>query len=391
VHQPWRLRRYSVFDTHGDYFDEYRNRAICRKVAEKCYLPVASLLRELLDEHSDAFRLAFSITGTVLDQFEQYAPEVLDSFQSLAQSDNVELMAETDYHTLASEYAPDEFQLQIARHMARTERLFGKRPVMFRNTELIYHNALADRIRTLGFRGVLCEGVDDVLAGRDPGHVYKSPTASLPLLLRHYRLSDDIAFRFSDRGWTGWPLTPKKFVDRLTEQAGSGDCVVLGMDFETFGEHQWADTGILEFLRKLPGTILQASSFQFATPNELVENLAPVDVYDTAEPTSWADTSRDLSAWVGNSMQQNAVRELYRLGPEIKATGDSVLLEDWRRLQSSDHLYYMCTKYYADGSVHKYFSPYESPYDAYINYMNVLDNLRLRAERARRESDYEPG
>jgi alpha-amylase len=378
VHQPYRLRHYTIFDNDLNYFDEYKNTQVCRKVAGKCYLPANQLMLDLIRQHEGRFKVAYSITGVVLEQFQEYAPEVLASFQELAETGCVEFLAETYYHSLSFLFSPREFAAQIEAHKKTIRKLFGQTPRIFRNTELVYNNALAEAIERLGgFEAILAEGADHILGWRSPNFVYRPPNARrLKLLLKNYRLSDDIAFRFSNRGWREWPLGAEKFGQWVNAVNGNGYTVNLFVDYETFGEHQWEDTGIFEFLRHLPTEILKNPDNDFKTPSEVAGAYVAVDVVDVPHLVSWADTERDLSAWLGNPMQHNAIHELYNLEEPIKATGDPDLLGAWRKLQTSDHFYYMCTKWFADGDVHKYFNPYDSPYDSYINFMNVLDHLR---------------
>ncbi len=380
VHQPYRLRHYTIFDNDLNYFDEYKNAQVCRKVAGKCYLPTNQLMLDLIRQHEGRFKVAYSITGVVLEQFQEYAPEVLASFQELAETGCVEFLAETYYHSLSFLFSPREFAAQIEAHKKTVRALFGQTPRVFRNTELVYNNTLAEAVdRIGGFDAILAEGADHILGWRSPNFVYRPPNARrLKLLLKNYRLSDDIAFRFSNRGWREWPLRAEKFGQWINAVNGNGYTVNLFVDYETFGEHQWEDTGIFEFLRHLPTEILKNPDNDFKTPSEVVDAYEAVDVVDVPHLVSWADTERDLSAWLGNPMQHNAIYELYKLEDQIKATGDPDLLDDWRKLQTSDHFYYMCTKWFADGDVHKYFNPYDSPYDSYINFMNVLDHLRSR-------------
>jgi len=382
VHQPYRLRRYSVFDSDSVYFDDHANAEVCRKVAAKCYCPANALLLDLVRRHGGAFRVAFSVTGVALEQFERYAPEALDGFRRLADTGRVEFLAETYHHSLASVYSPAEFDAQVALHAARVAELFGQRPRVFRNTELVYDDALGRRLGAMGYAACLTEGADHVLGpNRSPHATYHPPGEpdGVRLLLRDYRRSDDVAFRFSDRSWSQWPLTAEAFAASIHRADGgrAGACVNLFMDYETVGEHQWAETGIFQFLEHLPAAVLGGGG-GFVTPSELANHQPPVGPLEVPQTISWADTERNLSAWVGNAMQSNAVRELYALERPLLARGDPQLIEDWRRLQTSDHFYYMSTKYFADGQVHKYFSPYESPYDSYINYMNVLDDLAAR-------------
>jgi len=380
LHQPTRLRRYSVFDTEPNYFDRYRNAEILRKVAERSYLPAGRLIRRLIDECEGDFHVTFSITGVLLDQLAEVAPEVIDLFEDLAETGCVEFLAETYHHSLAFLYSREEFREQVALHHKKIEDLFGQSPRVFRNTELIYNNDLAHFVAGLDrYDAILAEGVDVPLEGRSPSAIFRPPTdASVKLLLKNYRLSDDIAFRFSNRDWSEWPLTAEKFVGWLDRIGDNAELANLFMDFETFGEHQWEQTGIFDFLAALPARAIKAGH-TFRTPSQIITGRTATEIYDVPHMTSWADTERDLSAWLANAMQSNALHELYKLERPIKATGDPQLLEDWRRLTTSDHCYYMCTKYFADGDVHRYFNPYESPYDSYINFMNVLDNLRARA------------
>ena len=381
MHQPMRLRRYSVFDTDTNYVDTYRNAELLRKIADRCYLPVTRMLLDLIEKLDGRFRFSCSITGLLIDQMRASCPEMIDRLAALAATGCVEFLNETYHHSLAFLYSRDEFREQVDLHAQAIEDLFGQTPRVFRNTELIYNNDLAHYVDSLGrFDGILAEGADQVLAKRSPTVLYTPPhTRKLKLLLKHYRLSDDIAFRFSNRDWAEWPLTAEKFAKWVGQIHDTGDVCNLFMDIETFGEHQWAETGIFDFLQALPAKILEQKDTDFATVSEAIDKYEVKDEFDVPHMISWADSERDLSAWLGNAMQSNALHELYKLEGPIKALGDKRLLEDWRRLTASDHFYYMCTKYYADGDVHKYFNPYESPYDGYINFMNVLDNLRSRA------------
>lgn len=383
VHQPYRLRRYSIFDGGNDYFDDYKNGEICRKVANKCYLPANRLILKLIDRFEGRFKVAYSVTGVVLDQFEQYAPEVLSTFHALAETGCVEFLGETYYHSLSFLYSRAEFAEQVRLHQRRMEGLFGQKPRIFRNTELIYNNELADFIRELGYEGICLEGADHILGFRSPNYVYHPPNRNgIKLLLKNYRLSDDIAFRFSNRDWQEWPLTADKFARWVSDVNGNGYTVNLFMDYETLGEHQWEDTGIFNFLEHLPEEILRHPDNNFKTPSEVLDSYEEVGEVNVPYMISWADTERDLSAWLGNAMQSNGLHELYQMEEMVRQTGDAAILSDWRKLQTSDHFYYMCTKWFADGDVHKYFNPYDSPYDSYINFMNVMDNLRTRCRQA---------
>ncbi|MGE5293680.1 MAG: glycoside hydrolase family 57 protein [Solirubrobacterales bacterium] len=380
VHQPTRLRHYTVFDNDDRYFDEGRNAAICKKVANKCYLPANRMLLKLIQQHQGRFRIAYSLTGVLLEQLERYSPEVLSTFHALAKTGCVEFLGETYHHSLSFLYSRQEFVEQVRKHTELIQGLFDQTPRVFRNTELIYNNELGLLIEAMGcFDAVITEGADHILGYRSPNFVYQPKGCrQIKMLLKNYSLSDDIAFRFSNRFWAEWPLTAEKFSQWVNAVNGCGQTVNLFMDYETLGEHQWEDTGIFDFMRHLPSEILKHPDNNFKTPSEVVASYDPLGVVDVPHVISWADTERDLSAWLGNPMQSNALHELYRLEKKVKRSNDPKLLDDWRKLQTSDHFYYMCTKYFADGDVHKYFNPYDSPYDSYINFMNVLDHLQRR-------------
>lgn len=384
VHQPFRLRHYTVFDHTPRYFDEFKNASICRKVANKCYLPSNRLLLDIIQRYEGRFKVSYSITGVVLEQFQKYCPEVMSTFDALAETGCVEFLGETYYHSLSFLYSHDEFIEQVNKHTELIRKLYGQTPRIFRNTELIYSNALAETIEKMNrFDGIVTEGADHILGHRNSNFVYRPPNCKrLKLLLKNYSLSDDIAFRFSNRDWPEFPLMADKFAQWINRVNGNGQCVNLFMDYETFGEHQWEDTGIFDFISHLPEEVLKHPDNNFMTPGELVDTYDAVDVVDVPHIISWADTERDLSAWLGNAMQSNALHEIYKIEKLIKQTQNDELIADWRRMQTSDHFYYMCTKYFADGDVHKYFNPYESPYDSYINFMNVLSNLRDRCNQS---------
>jgi alpha-amylase len=377
VHQPFRVRPYDAFQIgqSHDYFDDKLNREVMRKVANKCYLPANAAIQRLIERYDGRFRVAYSITGVALEQMKLYAPEVLESFQRLVATGAVELLAETYYHSLSVLYDVAEFRAQVELHTKLLQELFGVTPRVFRNTELIYDDRIGREVAALGFKAMIAEGADDVLDWRSPNFVYRMAEADTALLLKNYRLSDDIAFRFSNRQWNDFPLTSEKFAQWVHGVSGSGDTVNLFMDYETFGEHQWPETGIFEFLDHLPGALLAHPHWDFRTPSEVVAGypwIAPISFHRT---TSWADVERDLTAWRGNDMQDRALARIYELGERVRHRNNPALLSLWRKLQTSDHFYYMCTKWFADGDVHAYFSPYESPYEAFINYMNALSDL----------------
>jgi alpha-amylase len=384
VHQPFRVRNYTIFDiaTRHDYFDaEYDHRTsnerIVHKVAEKSYLPTNQRLLQLLRDHPE-FRLSMSITGTVIEQLERWHPQALASFKELVATGRVEIVAETYHHSLAFFYSRSEFEAQVKMHERKVQEVFGQTPKVFRNTELAYNNDLAYWADKAGYKGILAEGWDKVLDWRSPNFMYRpSFTENIRLLMKNYHLSDDIAFRFGDQNWAGWPLTADKFSHWLNN---SHDAQIfnLFMDYETFGEHQWDESGIFSFLEHLPREWMRTNGNTFMTVSEAIDAFEPVDYVDVPQTITWADTERDLSAWLGNGMQISAITGLYALEDKILGTNDLALIEDWRRLQTSDHVYYMCTKWFSDGDIHAYFSPYENPYDAFIYFMNAFHDIRYR-------------
>jgi alpha-amylase len=390
VHQPFRFRRYRFFDIGNDhyYYDDYSNESILNNVANRCYLPANKIILDLIKEYGSRFKVTFSISGIALDQFELYAPEVIESFQKLAKTGFVEFLAETYSHSLSSLSDPDEFEKQVKDHSARIKSLFGKTPTVFRNTELIYSDEIGSQVANLGFKAMLTEGAKHVLGWKSPNYVYcNAINPRLKVLLRNYKLSDDIAFRFSNKTWNQYPLTAEKYVAWLNAIDKKEQTVNVFMDYETFGEHQDSSTGIFEFLKALPGAVLSRSPFQFATASEVADGHQPVAAITAAHPISWADEERDITAWLGNELQQAAFRKLYSLAPQVYATDDAPIHLDWKNLQTGDHLYYMCTKVLSDGEVHKYFNPYDSPYDAFINYMNILSDFEYRLKGILKKED----
>ncbi len=377
VHQPTRLRLYRFFDIGKDshYYDDFANRTILRRIAQKCYLPMNALLLEQINKHKGDFKVAFSISGSAIEQFDRYAPEVLDSFRRLADTGCVEFLSETYYHSLASLISPAEFKHQVMKHKTAIEQYFGVTPVAFRNTELIYSNSIGEQVYDMGFTTMLTEGARHIMGWKSPNFVYKDETQpKLRLLLRNYSLSDDIAFRFG-----GNDLTGEKFVDWMKAAVkDGGDVINLFMDYETFGEHQNAQTGIFDFMSFLPDAVIADGTFAFNTPTETVKKHKPVAEIDVPETISWADEERDVTAWLGNELQQDAFNKLYAQYEKLSLLNDVTLWNDFGHLQESDHFYYMCTKFFSDGEVHKYFNPYDTPYEAFINYMNVLSDFIIR-------------
>jgi alpha-amylase len=378
------LRHYTIYDSGVDhnYFNanddsDKNNQKLIKKVAEKSYIPTNNKLIDLLNRYPE-FKLSLSITGTVLTQMEQWAPEALQSFRDLIDTGRVEILAETYHHTLAFFYSRSEFEAQVQMHKNKIEQLFGQTPRVFRNTELAYNNDLAFWAEEAGYKGILAEGWDKLLGWRNSNFIYQPAyTNNIRLLLKNYKLSDDIAFRFGDHDWEQWPLTADKFTKWLNDTPDA-QVFNLFMDYETFGEHQWQESGIFNFLDDLPEKWLKNDNNTFMTVSEAIDNFEPVDYVDAPETVTWADTERDLSAWLGNPMQQQAIVALYELESKILSTDDLGLIEDWRLLQTSDHFYYMCTKWFNDGDIHAYFSPYDTPYEAVINYMNVWHDLQFR-------------
>jgi len=384
IHQPMRLRTYRFFDIGAfhNYYDDYQNRFILRRVADKSYLQMNKLLLDLIKEYGPAFKVSFSISGAAIEQMRMYAPDVLQSFNKLAATGNVEFLAETYAHSLSSLASKTEFIEQVNRHRQLIRETFGQEPTTFRNTELIYSDGIGEMVAAMGFRTMLTEGAKHILGWKSPNYMYcNAINPKLKVLLRNYQMSDDISFRFSERGWSEWPLTTEKFVDWLNAFDPKHEVVNLFMDYETFGEHQWRETGIFDFMRALPARVFSHSGFSFNTPSELAEKLQPVSAIHVKFPISWADEERDTTAWLGNDLQNDAFENLYSLEELVRKSSDPEIHKDWSYLQASDHFYYMCTKWFSDGDVHKYFNPYGSPYDAYINYMNVIADLRLRLEK----------
>ena len=383
VHQPWRLKVYRFFNIGKDhnYLDDFTNRAIMQKVARQCYLPMNALLLNLIKEHKGAFKCSFSITGTAVEQFRIYAPEVLESFRALAQTGCVEFLAETYSHSLAALSSKEDFVEQVKLHSKMIKEEFGKKPVAFRNTELIYSDQIGEMVSALGFKTILAEGAKHVLGWKSPDYVYTNAIDNrLRVLLRNYKLSDDIAFRFSNQGWDQYPLTADKFAGWVKESAG--EVVNLFMDYETFGEHQKATTGIFDFMKALPAAILAQGDMKFATVSEAAKASQPIGVLHCPHVMSWADEERDVTAWLGNELQNEAFSKLYGLKDKVKALKNADYDYVWNFMQTSDHFYYMATKWLSDGDVHAYFNPYGSSYEAFINYMNVLADFEIEVDKA---------
>ena len=383
MHQPWRLKVYRFFNIGKDhnYLDDFTNRAIMQKVARQCYLPMNALLLKLIKENKGAFKCSFSITGSAVEQFRAYAPEVLDSFRALAETGCVEFLAETYSHSLAALSSKEDFVEQVKLHTKMIKEEFGKKPVAFRNTELIYSDQIGEMVSSLGFKTILAEGARHVMGWKSPNYIYTNAIEnSLRVLLRNYKLSDDIAFRFSNQGWDQYPLTAEKFAQWIADE--NGDVINLFMDYETFGEHQKATTGIFDFMKALPKAILKHGEINFATVSEAAKASQPVGVLHCPHVMSWADEERDVTAWLGNELQNEAFSKLYALKDRVKALKNADFDYVWNFMQTSDHFYYMATKWLSDGDVHSYFNPYGSSYEAFINYMNVLSDFEIEVEKA---------
>ena len=383
MHQPWRLKVYRFFNIGKDhnYLDDFTNRAIMQKVARQCYLPMNALLLKLIKENKGAFKCSFSITGSAVEQFRAYAPEVLDSFRALAETDCVEFLAETYSHSLAALSSKEDFTEQVKLHTKMIKEEFGKKPVAFRNTELIYSDQIGEMVSELGFKTILAEGARHVMGWKSPNYIYTNSIDNrLRVLLRNYKLSDDIAFRFSNQGWDQYPLTADKFAQWVAEE--NGEVINLFMDYETFGEHQKATTGIFDFMKALPKALLKHNDICFATVSEAAKSSQPVGVLHCPHVMSWADEERDVTAWLGNELQNEAFSKLYALKDKVKSLKNADFEYVWNFMQTSDHFYYMATKWLSDGDVHSYFNPYGSSYEAFINYMNVLSDFEIEVEKA---------
>lgn len=377
VHQPSRLSKFSFFDIGKEkgYFDQEKNKFYLERAVKKCYRPANKLILKLINESNGEFKVNYSITGVLLEQLEEFFPRVIDSFQDLLDTGCCELFNETHYHSLSWLISKKEFIEQVKLHRKKVKELFGVKPRVFRNTEAMYSNEIASTASKLGFKGIICEGLPHLLGWRSPNYLYKAKGSDIRVFLRNFRLSDDIAFRFSEHSWSEFPLTADKYANWLA--LNQGDCVNLFLDYETLGEHQWPETGIFNFFSSLPSEISKHSNLRFSLASDLIKSHSPKDEFDCPNIVSWADVDRDLTAWLENKMQQQAFTELKKLEVPAKKNNGSTL-KDWRKLQTSDHFYYMCTKWFSDGDVHKYFNPYNNPYDAFINYMNVLTDLKNR-------------
>ena len=392
IHQPFRHRRYRFFDIGNDhyYYDDYSNESIIRNIADKSYLPANRLLLELAKKLGDKFKVAFSITGVALEQFELYAPDVIESFQKLAKTGCVEFLAETYSHSLSSLKDIHAFSDEVKKHDDQILRLFGQKPRIFRNTEMIYSDEIGEKVAKLGYSAMLTEGAKHVLGWKSPDFLYVNAiNPRLKVLMRNYKLSDDIGFRFSDENWDEYPLTAEKYVSWLENVGEKEEVINLFMGYDSFGTRQPKEAGIFDFLKALAEQIVKSDKLKFSTPSEAVDELQPISVVSVPHPISWSDEERDLSAWLGNEMQKEAFEKLYAMKEQMTRCTDSVLQKDWNYLQASDHFFYMSTKFFAGGDAHKSYSHFDSPYEAFINYMNVLSDFKIRLNAHVPESEVE--
>ena len=384
IHHPERLRKYQFFDIgkKHNYFDNYANRSELEDLAEHCYLPANTLLLELINKYKGKFKVAFSITGSAIDQLEMHTPEVIRSFQELAQTGSVEFLAETYSHSLASlSDDTDEFEQQVKRHTTAIKQLFGKKPVTFRNTSLIYSDTIGERVAKLGFKTMLTDGAKHVLGWKSPNFVYKNAIdENLNLLLKNSKLSDDIAIRFSDRNWSEYPLTSEKYISWVKNSLQDSEVLNLFMNYEVIGYYNNAQSGIFDFLRYFIIYMMEDDNYEFLLPKEVAKKHPTKDVLPVPYPISWTDEERDTTSWLGNELQKEAFRELFKIQPEVRKKKNADLIDDYTRLQASEHFYFMRTKLFSGADYHKYRLPYDSPYEAFINYMNVLSDFIERCK-----------
>lgn len=376
IHQPFRLRRYRFFDIGNNhyYYDDFQNEEIFHRISEKCYLPANRAIMEMIRKSGGKFKVAFSISGTALEQMEIYAPEVIDSFRELAGLGCVEFLAETYAHSLASIGDPEEFKAQVRMHTEKVKALFGVEPKVFRNTELIYSDDISEQVYELGFEGMLTEGAKHVLGWKSPNYVYASAIRpQLKLLLKNDRFSEDLSIRFDDHSWKEYPLTADKYISAISATAEGEKIINAFMNYEVLGSMHAADTGIFDFFKALP-QYAERNDITFSLPSEIFAQTRPVDSISVPYPMSWVDEEKDCSSWLGNVLQQEAFRKLNEISERVRLCENRRIKQDWIYLQSSDHLYYMSTKHY------NLFSPYDNPYDAFNNYMNVLSDFILRVE-----------
>jgi len=381
IHQPFRYRKYRFFDIGNDayYYDDFANETILRKAADQCYLPANKIILEQILKYKGKFKVSYSLSGVVLDQFKLYAPEVIESFEKLAATGCVEFLSETYANSIVSLADGGFFESQVKAHDDLIEELFGQRPKVFNNTELIYSDEIGDLVYRMGFEAMITEGAKHILGWKSPNYLYcNALNPRLKVLMRNFRFSDDLSFRFSNKTWSEFPLTAEKYAGWMNSLPKEEEVITIFINYETFGQLQPKSSGIFDFLKKLPEAILKSGKLSFSTASEVINDLQPVSAVHVPYPISWADEERDLSAWLGNELQKEAFDKLYQLKDRMRNCTDATMLKDWDYLQTNDHFYYMCTKFFSDGEVHKYFNPYGTPYEAFINYMNVLSDFKIR-------------
>ena len=382
IHQPFRLKTYRFLDIGNDhyYYDDFANDEIITRIAQRSYLPACETLKEMFATYGKKFKVAFSISGIALEQIELYVPELIDALKELVQTGNVEFLTETYAHSLSSLADPEEFRLQVKEHSDKIYQLFGQRPKVLRNTELIYSDDISQLVYSMGYKGMITEGAKHILGWKSPNYVYSSAAApKLKLLLKNSKLSDDISFRFNNTEWPEYPLTADKYINWIADLPEEEQIINLFMNFETLGELQPRESGIFEFMKALPRFAFE-KNIGFITPSEAIAKMKSVSELAVPFPMSWADEARDTSAWLGNDLQNEAFNKLYSIAERVRLCSHRRLKQDWMYLQASDHFYYMCTKHLDDGAVHSHYSPYESPFTAFTNYMNVLADFIVRVE-----------
>ncbi len=378
IHQPFRLKRYRFFDIGNDhyYYDDFANDEIINRIAEQSYIPMANTLLEMIQNSGGEFKCAISISGTAIEQLQLYVPEFIDLLKKLADTKCVEFMSGTYSHSLASLEDPEEFMREVKMHDNLIRRQFGVRPKVFANTELIYDDDISLLLTAMDFKACLTEGTKHVLGWKSPNYLYNSSVApDLKLLLTNSKLSRDITENFNNTEWDEYPLTADKYVDWIAALPEEEQIVNLYLTMDTFGTFLPADTGIFDFLKALP-RFGKEKGVKFSTPSEVVKRLKPVAELNIPYPISDVDEARDVSAWKGNALQREALAKLYAIGERVNHCTDRRLKQDWEYLQSSDHFYYMATGKSAAGA----FSPYDSPFAAFTNYMNVLADFIVRVE-----------
>lgn len=384
IHQPYRLKRYRFFNIGRDhyYYDDYSNEDIMQQIATRSFIPANRMLLDLINAYKGKFKFAVSVSGVALDQMEVYAPEVIDGLKELSRTGAVEFLAETYAHSLSSLIDPIEFQSQVQQQTQKIKLLFDQEPKVLRNTEMIYSDDIAEMAYNMGYTKMISEGARHILSWRSPNFVYKSENQpNMKLLLRNSQFSDDISLRFSDYTWKEYPLTAEKYISWIAATSQQEEIFNIFMNYETFGNLQPSHSGIFEFMKALPKFAFE-KGIEFSTPSQIMDTHRPVGTVSVPNAISWSDEERDLSRWLGNKLQKSALNTLYEISERVRLTNDRRLKKDWQYLQTSDHFYYMSTKHFFDGSIHSKFSPYQSPYDAFNNYMNVLSDFidRVKAQ-----------